>query len=194
VRRNRDAANAELLRGGRLRAGESLTAGSIQESLRSATSSRVVTVMKIPTIAILAAGCVTQPTTQTDENATVSTVCSALDGSLHPIQKADELKQLAIGRWAYCSGYRMVNNDDAGIELLADGTYYVLVKSGGQLVRKAGFDSQGTWNVPNLITGLRWTLGPASWRSADVQLEDSPRKFALDFINSGDRSIYARLP
>ena len=119
--------------------------------------------------------------------------CDAPDGPLHPYTHATELEQLIPGRWIHCSGPSLLSHGGDGIELLGDHTYYGLVgDAAGNLVRKDGFDWQGSWAALQLSPSdveFSYTEG-----EGNLALEDEPTRFALPVDTEGNKSVYALLP
>jgi hypothetical protein len=120
--------------------------------------------------------------------------CSAADGPLHDYSTPAELNQLIVGTWVHCSGPAVMGGGD-GIELVADGTYHVLLDDGqGGLVRETGFDGQGTWvgiTITPTSVEFAWDNAAHTGDEGYVTFEDQPRKFLLALQ---EPSIYALLP
>ncbi len=87
--------------------------------------------------------------------------CSGTNGPIKTFATVDEVKTALTGKWGYCSGEPA--NFKEPTEFTADGHWYTLTRdSDGQLVRKGGFSSSGTYDIN--------TSGIAPWTSVDIVL------------------------
>jgi hypothetical protein len=122
-----------------------------------------------------------------------SNACPEIDGPRHPYATLDEARPLIIGRWIHCVGPTPTPlNDGIGIEIAADGKYYMLVSDGhGGLMRGTGFTAQGTWDL-NESGDVFLELWPR--QSTEILgspvFEDHPRRFAFDPLAGGTLTIF----
>ncbi len=117
--------------------------------------------------------------------------CAQPEGPLHPYTQQAQVEQLIVGRWLHCSGPSLLEDEQAGIEFVADGTYFGLAFDGSKLVRTTGFEKQGTWDAyqeTEISVQLNWHPTPASGNGGAPLFEDNPRRFAIDL--GGSPSIY----
>jgi hypothetical protein len=104
-----------------------------------------------------------------------------------------------IGRWIHCKGPTpFVLRGSAGVELTADGKYYLLREdSGGKLVRGTGFSAEGKWDVVNVAGNnfvQLWFI-PNSYFSDIPQFEDNPRRLVFPLWSDPDPlSVYQSIP
>jgi hypothetical protein len=121
--------------------------------------------------------------------------CADPEGPPHPFTTAAEVAELLPGRWQHCAGPVVrLNSDAAGIELTADGVYYML--SGDNLARESGFSGQGTWTATQTYgTNVEYdmTMDPGYHDFGSVTFEDSPRRVAFTLYDR-DPAIYVLIP
>jgi hypothetical protein len=85
--------------------------------------------------------------------------------------QAAEIDRL-VGDWALCGTTSAFGSQEAGLAIVADGTWYKLYVSVGGLVRGQGFDKQGTWSI------------------VDTSIENGPgNPFQVNFNIAGSGSI-----
>lgn len=126
-------------------------------------------------------------------DASVSPLCAEPEGPLHPYTQDVEVRELIVGKWLHCSGRTILQNEQAGVEFVSDGTYFMLAYDGGNLVRLTGFGKQGTWDAtqetPTAVQ-FDWHPAPNSGNGGFPVFEDNPRRFAIDFYPGPGDSIY----
>ena len=97
---------------------------------------------------------------QMDPNVTRDCMAAA-NGQLQSFATVDDIKAAITNKWAYCSGEPA--NFKEITEFTADSHWYTLVRDAdGQLVRKGGFFSSGTYEI-NI-------QGSAPWSYANINL------------------------
>jgi hypothetical protein len=98
---------------------------------------------------------------------------------------------LMTGTWALCSGPSLLGHaDEAGIQLNADGSFWLLVDDNGRLTPKQVFGYEGTWDVVDQGQ-VDWHLFPDQGDGGNATLEDNPRRFAMYARYNDDLSVYA---
>ena len=122
--------------------------------------------------------------------------CSDPDGPLHPYTQASEVSALVVGRWRQCSGATPFAEAQAGVELLANGEFYFLQETGGTLVRKSGFDSQGTWTAyQEGGSSVQFDFHITNTGTGGYpEFEDNPRKMAMRLDYNSEASIWVLVP
>ena len=118
--------------------------------------------------------------------------CNDPDGPLHPYTQAADLEALVIGTWRQCSGPTLFNTPQAGVEIATDGTFYLLADSSGTLVRKGGFESQGTWDASQetaQTVQLNFHIANTG-TDGYPQFEDNPRKMQFRIFENPDPSLW----
>jgi hypothetical protein len=134
-------------------------------------------------------------TAGTSKDADRTGVCGSPDTAPHPYNTRTELEALLIGKWLYCSGPPMISDSEAGIELVADHTYFKLVADGhGGYMRAAGFGNQGGWSTYDGGPLLVWHPIPAGGSGGTPQFEDQPLRMAIRIVEQRDTSFYSRIP
>lgn len=89
---------------------------------------------------------------------------AAKNGQLQSFATVDDIKAAIVNKWAYCSGEPA--NFKELTEFTADSHWYTLVRDAdGQLVRKGGFFSSGTYEIN--------TQGAAPWSYANITMHYS---------------------
>ena len=91
----------------------------------------------------------------------------------------------------------MINRGEIGIELTADCKYYALVSDGaGGLVRKGGFDGEGTWDSSQQgAAGVQFNCHrePNQGEYTFLRFQDSPRRFSGVIYGRGT-AVYVLVP
>ena len=122
--------------------------------------------------------------------------CADPEGPLHGYSLASEVETLIVGKWRQCSGPAVFNRTYDGIEADADGSFYFLDDNGTTLVRRTGFDSQGTWTAgqegPHSVQ-LDFHLVDTG-DGGYPQFEDSPRRLAMRIGYNDEATILAIEP
>lgn len=157
----------------------------------------------IPLLILLVTGCtsegvLTQPgETSNPETVTTPPVpasCSQPEGPLHAYSTVSEFNALAIGRWVRCSGPKIIQSEQAGIEFDADGSYFVLADDGhGGVTKLTGFGNQGMWDgSQETATTVQWNIHPMpnAGTGGAALFEDNPRRFSMETVTNHDVSIY----
>lgn len=113
--------------------------------------------------------------------ALASGTCNMPEGPIHAYTEQSELEVLLIGRWRRCSGPPMTDGPMAGLELLADHTYFKLgTDASGELVRNTGFANEGDWlTEQDSPTTVHLYVHPDSPLGGVPAFEDNPRKMAM---------------
>ena len=127
-------------------------------------------------------------------NPPVAGTCADAEGPIKAYTCTADLEKMIIGKWRYCSGEQMLRVGEAGIEIDADYTYTALVDDGsGHLVKKTGFDFQGTWDTyqeTSTWPGFYYHPTPNSGNGGAVVFEDSPRRFSIGIGYEERGSVY----
>lgn len=119
--------------------------------------------------------------------------CPNPEGPQHPYTDKAELEALLVGKWRHCSGPTMTGPTEAGVELVADHSYFRLVTDDqGGLMRQTGPGNQGTWEVDETLS-LLYHPRPDLTGNGSPRFEDGPRKMGI-FLAVPDLSIYALEP
>jgi hypothetical protein len=121
--------------------------------------------------------------------------CAVPEGPLHAYKTAEELSALILGKWRQCSGPVPPTFDanTRGLEFVADGTYHTLIDNGkGELVRAAGFPTEGMWGTRQINDLVLFDLHPtpSTVFGDPPRFEDDPRRFAFNPSHNGADSIY----
>jgi hypothetical protein len=96
--------------------------------------------------------------------------------------------QMLVGDWALCEATSVFGTHEAGLSIVADGTWYKLYPSGVALTRGQGFDQQGTWTVidtsiengPTNQFQLNLNIAGSGTVSAFPAFAINPRKMRLN--------------
>lgn len=115
-----------------------------------------------------------------------------------PYATSQEAQSMIVGRWGYCSGAKLAVGDAVdtvkGIEILADGRYFMLVTSTGGLVRGQGFDYEGTWGPPHggPYYQIDFTFPAGNQLITSVAFRKQPRR--VRFEHTAGTVDYALIP
>jgi hypothetical protein len=102
---------------------------------------------------------------------TVANVCSLRELPIGAAASKQMFVQRIAGDWALCGSTSVFGTHEAGLAIVADGTWYKLLAAGGTLSRSQGFGEQGTWDV------------------IDTTAINGPGAYQLDFNISGGGGI-----
>jgi hypothetical protein len=112
--------------------------------------------------------------------------CTAPDGPVHSYSTVQEFESLVLGRWLTCSGPGMPGwaSDQVGVELTADGHFYVLHRdASGAIARGQGVQYEGTWTTPSTdpltYAQLNVVHADGGFNPWNPVFEDNPRKMGI---------------
>ena len=87
--------------------------------------------------------------------------CTGTTGAIKSLATVDDVRAALAHKWEYCSGEPA--NFKEPTEFTEDGHWYTLTRdASGDLVRKGGFASSGTYDIN--------TQGPAPWNYVNIVL------------------------
>jgi hypothetical protein len=134
----------------------------------------------------------------TPDSTPVAAGCNAAAQPIHSYTRAAELEVLLIGKWRHCSGPLLIASSAAGMELVADHTYFKLATDNkGGFVRMVGFGNQGTWDTSQETdTSVQFNLQPTPNSGAGEypMFEDNPRRMAFLEDTLDNLSLYVLEP
>lgn len=114
-----------------------------------------------------------------------------------PVQAPSDLLQAhanLVGTWVRCSGPTLIDGELAALEFDDDGNFYNVDLDHGVLVKLAGFQEQGTWDVEALSNGIfQWNIrtDPEHNVLGFPVFEGQPRKFSISVSYRDETSVYA---
>jgi hypothetical protein len=119
--------------------------------------------------------------------------CEDPEGPLHPYTTAAEVETLILGQWRHCSGPTL-KPDQAGVEFAADHKIFALVDDiDGGLVRKTGFDSEGTWRADPVGAHVQLSYyTPTGGNGGQPEFEDTPSRFSIRLTTGNASAIYVK--
>jgi hypothetical protein len=111
--------------------------------------------------------------------------CSAKEGQPVTLTSQAQFETLFEGRWLFCDGDGPVgpSNDQVGLDILPDRTFFVLHLVDNKIVRGTGFDYQGNWIVYDPQSPSAVFSFADGWFAAGEAFEDKPRKMRIDSMS-----------